>query len=203
MPILSDLDGEIVSYEWSNGDTGVTTTISCSSLGSFSITLTVTDDRGATASMTTTITVEDNSGWDKSSLSFVGGSGSNGDRVFASIMNSGDRDMLGTSDWELWYAPQGNPKNGVIVATGEGPQLDSGETATLEEFVSEAGNYKFKAYQRPGHPGKGELWSQTMSVDEEDLSAEFDVQNKGPMHVQLDQWAAAVALGPFRRILKA
>ena len=165
-----DLDGEIVSYQWSNGMSGESITVSCDNPGALNLTLTVTDDRGATASKTATINVEDNNGWDKSSLSFVGNSGSNGDRVFATIMNSGDRNMLGTSEWELWYAPQGNPKNGQIVATGIVPQMNSGSTAVLEAFVTEAGNYKFKAYQRPGHPGKGELWSGTMSVDEDDLA---------------------------------
>ncbi|HWV16820.1 MAG TPA: PKD domain-containing protein [Cellvibrio sp.] len=45
----SDSDGTIVSYSWSNGLTGKNPTATISTVGTFTITLTVTDDKGATA----------------------------------------------------------------------------------------------------------------------------------------------------------
>lgn len=44
-----DNDGSIVVYEWSTGDTTTSTTVSGNTVGSITISLTVTDDQGATA----------------------------------------------------------------------------------------------------------------------------------------------------------
>jgi len=58
-----DDDGEIVSYEWSSPDApfdedGETTVHTFESAGSYTVTLTVTDDSGATDSATETVTIE-------------------------------------------------------------------------------------------------------------------------------------------------
>lgn len=53
----TDSDGTIVSYAWSNGLTGKNPTTTLSSVGTFSVTLTVTDDKGATATDTVIVTV--------------------------------------------------------------------------------------------------------------------------------------------------
>jgi chitodextrinase len=59
----SDSDGNIVSYAWSFGDgnngSGVTTSNTYSAGGTFSVTLTVTDNEGATGSSTQQVTVVD------------------------------------------------------------------------------------------------------------------------------------------------
>jgi len=59
----SDADGSIVSYEWSFGDgetaTGATPAHSYDSPGQYDVTLTVTDDAGATAQTTQTISVSE------------------------------------------------------------------------------------------------------------------------------------------------
>jgi len=58
----SDPDGWIVSYEWDFGDgstgTGVLTTYTYESTGTFNVTLTVTDDLGATDTLQQEITVD-------------------------------------------------------------------------------------------------------------------------------------------------
>ncbi|WP_136716643.1 PKD domain-containing protein [Halorientalis salina] len=60
----SDSDGTIESYEWDFGDnttaTGATPTHAYDSTGNYTATLTVTDDKGATATDTVDITVESN-----------------------------------------------------------------------------------------------------------------------------------------------
>ena len=57
----SDPDGDIVAYEWNFGDnstgTGVTPTHTYTAAGTYSVTLTVTDDMGATDSTTRTATI--------------------------------------------------------------------------------------------------------------------------------------------------
>jgi len=59
----SDPDGSIVSYQWSFGDggsaTGVTTLHTYSTQGTYTATLTVTDDDGRTGSTTQVIVVID------------------------------------------------------------------------------------------------------------------------------------------------
>ncbi|WAA11837.1 amyloid fiber anchoring/assembly protein TapA [Fervidibacillus halotolerans] len=102
--------------------------------------------------------------WDKSSLSFIdqGGVCKN---IWATIQNGKDsKGMEGPSTYEVYFVKKGNPKKGEKVGEGEVPPLESGETATLTFAAEKNGNYKFKVYQRPGHPGKGELWSETIKV---------------------------------------
>ena len=59
----TDVDGSIVSYEWSFGDnnidSGITPSYSYAANGSYSVTLTVTDDAGASHSASEIITVSD------------------------------------------------------------------------------------------------------------------------------------------------
>jgi YqxM protein len=109
--------------------------------------------------------------WDRSSLKFDSefGCQSSCSEVSAKIINGGS-DMAGESSWELYYSEKGNPKNGEIVASGVIPPLKSNEhyiiTVNLQELNLEStiGIYKFKAYQRPGHPGIGVLWSEDCVV---------------------------------------
>ncbi|WP_299573148.1 starch-binding protein [uncultured Shewanella sp.] len=53
----SDSDGNITSYTWSNGQTGVTASQVYNEVGSFVVTLTVTDDDNATAQDSVTVSV--------------------------------------------------------------------------------------------------------------------------------------------------
>ena len=54
----SDSDGSIVSYSWSNGLSGVAPTLVYDTPGAFNVTLTVTDNEGASATDNVTVTVE-------------------------------------------------------------------------------------------------------------------------------------------------
>ncbi|MGQ9602386.1 MAG: DUF7507 domain-containing protein, partial [Candidatus Bipolaricaulia bacterium] len=114
-----------------------------------------------------TVDLTEGGGWDKSSLAFIGDEGwscDGGGKVYATVENRGAA-MQGPTTWELLFAKSGNPKNGVIVASGGIPPLPSGGTYTMSFNVTASGNYMFKAYQRPGHPGKGELFSNAISFN--------------------------------------
>ncbi len=107
--------------------------------------------------------------WDKSSLKFESGCTGNCEVVKAKICNTGSGDMAGSTTYKVYWAASGNPKVGVVVASGSIPALKSGQCTDLTYDPKtnpngSAGNYMFKAYQRPGHPGTGELWSDQCSV---------------------------------------
>ncbi|SDK35578.1 amyloid fiber anchoring/assembly protein TapA [Sediminibacillus albus] len=127
--------------------------------------------------------------WDKSSLVFPN---ENKDRsvnscepaqISASLKNGGES-MEITSTYEVYYAEKGNPKQGekLPLAAGEGviEKLENGAEIVLTFLAGAPGNYKFKAYQVDGHPGKGELWSETIKVEckeaEESKASEADQQ---------------------------
>lgn len=98
--------------------------------------------------------------WNKSSLAFRGTATVSNGYVSAELCNGGDGDMTGTVPWELYYAVRGNPKNGMVIASGNVAPMASGECTILSAPTDGlVGNFKFKAYQEIGHPGKGELWS--------------------------------------------
>jgi YqxM protein len=106
--------------------------------------------------------------WDKSSLQISGACYKDDSSVKAEVCNVGDGDMADTTTYEVWYKASGNPKDGGIAPGGTGtvPALDSGECTTLSYTPSPctAGNYMFKVYQRPKHPGTGVLWSEQCSL---------------------------------------
>ncbi|MFC0187106.1 amyloid fiber anchoring/assembly protein TapA [Fictibacillus aquaticus] len=105
-------------------------------------------------------------GWDKSSLKF-GAVSMNSEGcapVTAIIKNKSENDMKGPVAYEVWWAASGNPMNGEKVATGEVPALKSMTQTTLTFTPVNDGVYKFKAYQRPGHPGQGVLWSDSITA---------------------------------------
>ena len=74
----TDPDGTVVRYDWSFGDgstgTGATVSHTYADAGSYQVTLTVTDDRGATGSTTRTVSVQQPTG---STINFVGVRSSN------------------------------------------------------------------------------------------------------------------------------
>jgi PKD repeat protein len=57
-----DPDGKIVGYSWSFGATGVTASHTWDASGTYRVELTVTDDHGATATVTKNVVIPQNSG---------------------------------------------------------------------------------------------------------------------------------------------
>lgn len=110
--------------------------------------------------------------WDKSSLYFDEDFACQGDcnEISAKICNEEDsEDMQGTTTWEPYWIESGNPKDGGEIASGLTDTLEHGTCQILfydpgENLEGGVGNYKFKASQRPGHPGPGELWSETCEI---------------------------------------
>ncbi len=98
--------------------------------------------------------------WDKSSLSFRSGCSGDCEEITALVCNGdGSKDMAGPTNYEVYYKASGNPKDGIVISSGQIPALRAGQCHTLSYTPTQDGNYMFKAYQRPGHPGSGELWS--------------------------------------------
>ncbi|WP_325946237.1 amyloid fiber anchoring/assembly protein TapA [Heyndrickxia sporothermodurans] len=111
----------------------------------------------------------DDGKWDKSSLKFLGEKDQTikscvKTTISAAIKNTGNN-MKDTSKFEVYSAKKGNPKDGSKIGEGTIPKLATNKSMNLIFAVKEPGNYKFKALQRPGHPGKGELWSETITID--------------------------------------
>lgn len=109
--------------------------------------------------------------WDKSSLEFKNSVGGDCIQIWAIVTNGGDQDMLAPSVYEVYWSADDNPQKGTKLAfTGVINPLKAGESQKLTFNLSDnpngpSGKYKFKAYQHPGHPGSGALWSDTITAD--------------------------------------
>ena len=110
--------------------------------------------------------------WDKSSLLFDDNYGCQGNcqEVRARVCNGGSA-MQGTTTYNVYYHPTGNPMSGDLVYTGIIPQLAAGQCTILTYSPASnplpegsEGNYKFQFIQRPGHPGTGAGWSATYAI---------------------------------------
>jgi len=116
--------------------------------------------------------------WDKSSLYFDDEYGCHNEcqQIQAKVCNGNDsEDMMGSVSWELYWIEKGNPKNGIVIESGLIDPLSSGECQILQYIDNNSvnGNYMFKSYQRPGHPGVGELWSEECSMQSCEISFIF------------------------------
>ncbi len=120
----------------------------------------------------------DHGDWDKSSLFFIGEDGSC-ELISAEVKNGNDSEgMDGTAVWELYWIESGNPKDGVVISSGTIPALGSGESYTMSYNPEDNpngpnGEYMFKAYQRPDHPGTGVLWSGSISIEGCSIEPEY------------------------------
>ncbi|MYL34528.1 hypothetical protein GLW05_13100 [Pontibacillus yanchengensis] len=113
---------------------------------------------------------------DKSSLEFVDQGFIKDDdeegkfELFATIINSGDEDMTGPVDYKIVKVSNESGKPAwEVIYEGNLPPLQSGVDYKLRHnlTLTDEINHKFKfiAYQRPGHPGKGELKSEEIIID--------------------------------------
>lgn len=103
-----------------------------------------------------------------SSLTFISEGGSC-TGVFASIQN-GKNDMKEQISYEIYFHKDKGPKLGEVIFSGQVEGIKSKEITeiTYSELIQN-GKYMFKAYQETTHPGKGELWSGEIIVEDCDL----------------------------------
>lgn len=115
-----------------------------------------------------------NSDWDKSSLYFDESFGCQGNctEARAKVCNGGDT-MMGSTTFEVYYSSNGNPKpapqgSGSKIGDGIIPAIPSTDpdSCVVLSFPTNnvSGNYTFRAFQRDGHPGQGDLWSGQCSI---------------------------------------
>jgi YqxM protein len=115
--------------------------------------------------------------WDKSSLKFQNNDRFDCSNGFQSVLKNKGRDMEGPSTFVLYYQESGSPtsKNpGIEIKSGKIPAIKSGESYTLSflpEVKLKNGTYKFMAYQRPKHPGRGQLWAGEIIVTDKQINA--------------------------------
>ena len=148
--VSADSDGSIASYSWNFGDssaagTGVTTSHAFQAAGTYVVTLTVTDNRGATASTTRQISVGQPAGQTPtlSKIAMI----DNGDMTVCAVGVDGkawcwgpnDYGQLGTGDTGQAFAPRtaaaGHLSKKISVSTGGG----SAGGVTITGAASSAG----------------------------------------------------------------
>lgn len=101
--------------------------------------------------------------WDGSNLVFNNFQTSC-NNVSIDVVNTGSP-MAGTTTWELYYNPIGNPQSGTIVAQGTINVLGHNGVQTLTYDPQGAtGYYQFKVNQRPEHPTSNVIWSSICCV---------------------------------------
>jgi YqxM protein len=92
------------------------------------------------------------------------------------IKNNGS-DMIGTSEYEVYYTNSGNPKNGSKMAQGTINIIKASQTTSLTYLASKSGSYKFRAF-RPGHKNdytsRKDLWSETLTIVCKEKSIDSD-----------------------------
>lgn len=104
----SDSDGTIASYDWSFGASGVTATNTFASDGSYTVTLTVTDDAGATDSSSQTVTVSSSTTNEAPTASFTASCTDLG----CSFDGTGSTDSDGSISSYAWDFGDGNTASG-------------------------------------------------------------------------------------------
>ncbi|MGP4040711.1 amyloid fiber anchoring/assembly protein TapA [Gracilibacillus sp. D59] len=109
--------------------------------------------------------------WDGSDLAFIGKGNQNLNdacppvKFSVEIQNNGFS-MIDSTNYEVFYIENGNPKNGEKVAEGMIDPIESGEIATISYQAEEEGFYAVKAFQRPDYEGESAnvIWSEKIKV---------------------------------------
>ncbi|MDQ2054593.1 PKD domain-containing protein [Halobellus sp. H-GB7] len=159
----SDADGSIASYEWDFGDgtsaTGASPSHSYDSAGSYTVSLTVTDDDGATATTQQTITVSEAAPENQAPSASFSASPSDpavGDSVSFDASGSSDADgSIASYEWDF----------------GDG-STDSGDSVT--HTFSSPGDYDVELTVTDDD-GATDTTTQTVSVAETAAPANFQI----------------------------
>ncbi|MBV6685804.1 amyloid fiber anchoring/assembly protein TapA [Bacillus sp. JRC01] len=131
------------------------------------------NDQNQVAGTITAGTWETEESWDKSSLKFTNSKDQTikacpPKEISTRISNAGES-MKGTTEFEVYFILKGNPKKGQKVHEGKIPAIPKNQTIDIKYMAKEAGVYKFRALQRPGHgnktEGRQELWSESIIID--------------------------------------
>ncbi|HVX43996.1 MAG TPA: PKD domain-containing protein [Mycobacteriales bacterium] len=161
----SDPDGTIASYSWNFGDgttgSGVQPAHTYSAAGRYTITLTVTDDDGATAS--TTQTVAPTTATPPTAIDFVGAASANGNAASESVtvpagVQPGDAMVLIASSSDLPAGPAGwtavdsltNGGIGTDVWTKVATAADAGSAVSIEFSTYHKASLQLLAYRGAG-----------------------------------------------------
>jgi len=135
----SDADGSIASYEWDFGDgetaTGATPIHTYDSAGDYDVTLTVTDDDGATDEVTQTVSiseVSDPANFQVSNLN-APDTATKGDAidVSAAIENTGEQTAIQPVEFRVDVDGDGFDDDDDVVLSQD-VQLDPGQSTTVE-----------------------------------------------------------------------
>ena len=143
----SDLDGQITSYAWAFGDgatgSGSTTSHTYASAGTYEVTLTVTDDEGATGSASKTIEVTEEGLEEGAFLESGGLLVMEAEHAHEAIGRSG-------AAWEAVTtlpaysgegAMQALPDNGLLINTGYSDPLTGSPELLFEAHFAQGGTY--------------------------------------------------------------
>lgn len=111
--------------------------------------------------------------WDGSELVFTGKPAkSSGEQcpkeaVTIKLHNNGQA-MIGSTDYQVYYSKEGDPRKGKVIKEGKVDSLQAGETTTLSYENADEGSYIFKVMQRPGYDDNndepGNLWSEKVTI---------------------------------------
>jgi PKD repeat protein len=139
----SDPDGTIVGYSWNFGDGGTSTSANPShaynSVGTFTATLTVTDDRGGTNSKSVTITVNPDPAKvlhvESILISTVPSRSGTSARAAVTILDSASRAVTGILVTGRW--------SGITTGTSSGTTNDSGIATLNSKATKKSGTFTF------------------------------------------------------------
>jgi len=116
-------------------------------------------------------------------LSFTSECSGNCTSISVEVCNIGSQGLNETPIYNIWYAPEGDPKFGSVVYTDYLPALHADECIQLTYIPTGSGNYQFQAYQPSGYSGQGDFWS---TVCEISCPIPTDVPTEIPTEIPTD-----------------